>query len=151
MCYVCGMKLLWLILLKLDRVIDLENGGAKVMRKESMIISGLNEEGYTFPSPMTLRFQALHAACQFRRKYWIGVGGLLLIIAGIISAFVLVASQDSTTENTIVTTFSPPTTTHAPEPQPAKNYSKKCYTDTGIKTKSFGIIFSKTVGSVWLV
>ena len=133
----------------IERVIDLENGGVMVTRKDSKISERNEKETYTFPSPMTLRFQALHAACQFRRKYWIGVVGLLLIIAGIISAFVLVASQDSTTENTIVTTFSPPTT-HAPEPQPAKNYSKKCYTDTGIKTKSFGIIFSKTVSSVWL-
>ena len=107
------MKLLWLILLKLEHVIDLENGGAKVMRKESMMISGLNEEGYTFPSPMTLRFQAIRLACQFQRKFWIvSLAGLLLIIAGIVSAFVIIASKNSS-----------PTPT--PSPEPAKNYSKK--------------------------
>ena len=71
-------------------MIDLENGGAKVMRKDSMMISGLNEEDYTFPSPMTLRIQAIRSACQFQRKCWIvSLAGLLLIIAGIVSAFVI--------------------------------------------------------------
>ena len=94
-------------------MIDLENGGAKVMRKDSMMISGLNEEGYTFPSPMTLRFQAIRSACQFQRKFWIvSLAGLLLIIAGIVSAFVIIASKNSS-----------PTPT--PSPEPAKNYSKK--------------------------
>ena len=94
-----------------------------VMRKDSMIISGLNEEeNYTFPSAMTLRFQAVQSACQFQRKYWIGsLIGLLLLITGIVSALVIVASKDSVTENTTVTTSSTPTQS----PEPAKNYSKK--------------------------
>ena len=84
----------------IEGVIDLENGGAMVMRKDSMMISGLNEqESFTFPSPMALRFQALHAACHFQRKYWIGsLIFFLLVIAGIVSALVIVASKDSTSE-----------------------------------------------------
>ena len=121
------MKILWLILLKLECVIDVENGGAKVMRKDSMMISGLNEENYTFPSAMTLRFQAVQSACNFQRKYWIGsLAGLLLIIAGIVSAFVIVDSKNSAVENTTVTTSSTPTPT--PIPQPAENYSKNIVT-----------------------
>ena len=121
------MKLLWLILLKLEHVIDLENGGAKVMRNDSMMISGLNEENYTFPSAMTLRIEAVRSACSFQRKYWIGsFAGLLLIIAGIVSAFVIVDSKNSAVENTTVTTSSTPTPT--PIPQPAENYSKNIVT-----------------------
>ena len=109
-------------------MIDLENGGKMVMRTDSVMRYGLNEqESYTFPSPMTLRLQALHSACQFRRKYWMGVVGLLLIIAGIVSAFVIVASKDSVTENFTVTTSSTPTMP-TQSPEPAKNYSKKCIT-----------------------
>ena len=92
------------------------------MRTDSVMRYGLNEqESYTFPSSMTLRLQALHSACQFRRKYWMGVVGLLLIIAGIVSAFVIFASKDSVIENTTVTPSSTPTQS----PEPAKNYSKK--------------------------
>ena len=106
-------------------MIDLENGGAMVMRKNSIKMSGLYEqENYTFPSPLTLRFQALRAVCQFQRKYWIGSLVLfLLITAGIVSAFVLIASKDSMTETTTVTTSSTPISTQPPEP--TKNYSKK--------------------------
>mgnify|MGYP001372930573 FL=1 len=121
------MKLLWLILLKLEHVIDLENGGAKVMRKESMMISGLNEEGYTFPSPMTLRFQAIRSACQFQRKCRIvSLAGLLLIITVIVSALLIVASKDSTPENTMSSTYSTPsyTTSSTPKPNPLSNLSK---------------------------
>ena len=121
------MKLLWLILLKLEHVIDLENGGAKVMRKESMMISGLNEEGYTFPSPMTLRFQAIRSACQFQRKCWIvSLAGLLLMITVIVSALLIVASKDSTPENTMSSTYSTPsyTTSSTPKPNPLSNLSK---------------------------
>ena len=121
------MKLLWLILLKLEHVIDLENGGAKVMRKESMMISGLNDEGYTFPSPMTLRFQAIRSACQFQRKCCIvSLAGLLLLITVIVSALLIVASKDSTPENTMSSTYSTPsyTTSSTPKPNPLSNLSK---------------------------
>ena len=120
------MKILWLILLKLECVIDVENGGAKVMRKDSMMISGLNEENYTFPSAMTLRFQAVQSACNFQRKYWIAsLTGLLLIIAGIISASIIVTSKDSIIDTTTVTTYPTPTST-TKSPDPRKNFNKKC-------------------------
>ena len=115
----------------IERVIDLENGGAMVMRKDSMMISGLKEqESFTFPSPMTLRFRALHAACQFRRKYWIGsLIVFLLVIAGIVSALVIVASKESIPENTSstssMTSSSSMSSTSTPEPWP-KIYSKIC-------------------------
>ena len=99
-----------------ERVIDLENGGAMFTMKNSIIkmSSSYEKEDYTFPSAMTLRFQAVRSACQFQRKYWIGsLAALLLIIVGIVSTFIIV-SKDSVTENSTT-----------PEPEPAKNYSKK--------------------------
>ena len=107
----------------IEGVIDLENGGAMVMRKDSMMISGLNEqESFTFPSPMALRFQALHAACQFQRKYWIGsLIFFLLVIAGIVSALVIVASKDSMPETTSSTSSMTSPSTSEPGP---KIYSK---------------------------
>ena len=100
----------------------MENGGAMVMMKNSIKMSSSYEkEDYTFPSPMTLRFQAIHAACQFQRKYVIGsLVVLLLIIAGIVSAFVIIDAKDSVTEDSTTTS------TQSPEPEPAKNYSKNC-------------------------
>ena len=73
-----------------------------VMSKNSMMLSGLNEqESYTFPSPMALRFQALHAACSFQRKYCIGLlVAFMLMIAGIASTLVIVASKDSSSTPT---------------------------------------------------
>ena len=45
---------------------------------------------------------------------------LLLIIAGIVSAFVIIDAKDSMTEDSTTTS------TQSPEPEPAMNYSKKC-------------------------
>ena len=94
----------------IERVIDLENGGATIMRKSSRMMSAMSglyeQENHTFPSQMTLQFQALRSACRFQRKYWIGaiVCGLLLI-AGIVSALAIIGS---------------------PGPYPTKNYCKHC-------------------------
>ena len=131
----------------IERAIDLENGGAMVMRKDSMMIGGLHEqESYAFPSPMTLRFQALYAACHCQRKYLIGsLIVFLLVIAGIVSALVIVASKGSIPENSLSTTsilstssmlstssvsstssMSSTSSTSTPEPGP-KIYSKTYY------------------------
>ena len=77
------------------------------MIKDNMVMNGLQEQDdYTFPSPMMLRYQAIQSACSFQRKYWIGaLVGLMLIIAGIVSAVVIVASKDSKTST--------------PEPEPS--------------------------------
>ena len=87
-----------MILLNTEHVIDLENGGAMVMRKSSRMMSGLyDQENCTFPSQMILQFQAIRSACRFQRKYWIGaiVCGLLLI-AGIVSTVVIIGRKEST-------------------------------------------------------
>ena len=104
----------------IEGVIDLENGGAMVMRKSSRMMSGLyDQENCTFPSQMSLQFQAIRSACRFQRKYWIGaiVCGLLLI-AGIVSAFVIIGKEESmkSTEST-------------------KNYSKKIHIFNRIEDK----------------
>ena len=43
------------------------------MRKSSRMMSGLyDQENCTFPSQMTLQFQAIRSACRIQRNYWIG-------------------------------------------------------------------------------
>ena len=96
------------------------------MRKNSSMRYEHEQEEYTFPSPMALRFQAVRAAFFFQKKYWIAsLAGLLLIIAGIISAFIIVTSKDSIIDTTTVTTYPTPTST-TKSPDPRKNFSKKC-------------------------
>ena len=88
------------------------------MIKDNMVMNGLQEQDdYTFPSPMMLRYQAIQSACSFQRKYWIcALVAVMLIIAGIVSALVIVASKDSIPENT-----STMSSTSTPQPDP---YSK---------------------------
>ena len=90
------------------------------MRKSSRMMSGLyDQENCTFPSQMTLQFQAIRSAYRFQRKYWIGaiICGFL-IIAGIASAFFIIGKEESmkSTEST-------------------KNYSKKIHIFNRIEDK----------------
>ena len=100
------------------------------MIKDNMVMSGLDEKDeYTFPSPMMLRFQAIQSACSFQRKYWIGVlVVLMLMISGIISAIVIVASKDYFPENTSSTSSIAPTpsSTSTPEPEPYSKTQREC-------------------------
>ena len=134
------------------------------MIKDNMVMSGLDEKDeYTFPSPMMLRFQAIQSACSFQRKYWIGVlVVLMLMISGIISAIVIVASKDYFPENTSSTSSIAPTpsSTSTPEPEP---YSKT--RRERLSLSGYGLVssfqnnlmtfifyfFSKAVGRGWQV
>lgn len=132
----------------IERAIDLENGGAMVMRKDSMMIGGLHEqESYAFPSPMTLRFQALYAACHFQRKYLIGsLIVFLLVIAGIVSALVIVAFEDTSSSTSLMTSStSSMSSTSTPEYNPSRMYSKNSFYSFSILYYSFFIAICKTI------
>ena len=85
-------------------MIDLENGGAIVMRKISTRMSGIyDQDNFTFPSAMTLRFGAMYSVClRVQRKYWLGgiVAGLLLTTAVIIIALILGSSSNQSPDQT---------------------------------------------------